>query len=211
MYGRTVQGKTLTFGVSGLLWNRSLVMYDSETRSLWSHILGKAMSGKLLGTRLHSLPAVMTDWKSWRAAHPETTVLKMRRTSTDYQSSFQKQRGKFVLAIVTAGEARAYPFEVLAEKRVVNDQLQQTPVVVTFDAESTQARMYERQIAGRTLTFQPVAGKRMTDQETQSTWNAQTGACLEGPFKGQMLPAMAAIVSYAKAWRRFHPDSAYYR
>ena len=31
-----------------MLWNRSLVMYDVETRSHWSHILGEAMQGELL-------------------------------------------------------------------------------------------------------------------------------------------------------------------
>ena len=47
MYARKTKERTLTFGVSGMLWNRSLVMYDRETKSLWSHMLGEAMQGRL--------------------------------------------------------------------------------------------------------------------------------------------------------------------
>ena len=43
MYARTVQGRTLNFAVSGLLWENSLVMVDDATESLWSHLLGEAM------------------------------------------------------------------------------------------------------------------------------------------------------------------------
>ena len=37
----------LTLVVSGMLWNRNLVMLDLETESLWSHILGEAKAGVL--------------------------------------------------------------------------------------------------------------------------------------------------------------------
>ena len=47
MYASQVEEQTLTFAVSGMLWKRSLVMVDSETKTLWSHLLGKAMRGKL--------------------------------------------------------------------------------------------------------------------------------------------------------------------
>ena len=61
MYARKVKGKTLTLSVSGMLWNRSLVILDAETKSLWSHILGRAMQGPLEGETLEALPGLMTD------------------------------------------------------------------------------------------------------------------------------------------------------
>ena len=72
MYARTVDSKTLTLTVSGMLWNRSLVMQDKETGSLWSHLLGRAMRGDLQGQRLDRLPGLMTDWKTWRELYPQT-------------------------------------------------------------------------------------------------------------------------------------------
>ena len=52
VYASEVGGKKLTFQVSGKLWNRSLVMRDLETGSLWSHILGECMEGELMGKKL---------------------------------------------------------------------------------------------------------------------------------------------------------------
>lgn len=40
-----VDGRHLTFGVSGLLYNSDLLMYDHQTESLWSQIEGRAVSG----------------------------------------------------------------------------------------------------------------------------------------------------------------------
>ena len=45
MYGREIDGLTYTFGVSGKLWRGALLMYDHQTRSLWSHITGQAVKG----------------------------------------------------------------------------------------------------------------------------------------------------------------------
>ena len=58
MYARKVKGKALTLSVSGMLWNRSLVILDAETKSLWSHILGRAMRGPLEGETLEVLPGL---------------------------------------------------------------------------------------------------------------------------------------------------------
>ena len=45
MYARDLDGKTLTLGVSGKLIRNSLVMFDRETDTLWSHLTGEALEG----------------------------------------------------------------------------------------------------------------------------------------------------------------------
>ena len=57
MYRREVEGRELTFGVSGKLFKNALVMYDRETRSLWSHFSGEALSGPMKGRRLERAAA----------------------------------------------------------------------------------------------------------------------------------------------------------
>ena len=66
-------------------------MYDRETDSLWSHLLGEAMKGPLKGSELKQIPSVMTDWKTWRTQHPESTVLWLSRTSHEYRREFYQQ------------------------------------------------------------------------------------------------------------------------
>jgi len=63
------------FGTSGSLFNSSLVMYDRQTESLWTHFEGKAVVGSLTGQRLTTLPISTTSWEKFRDAHPEALVL----------------------------------------------------------------------------------------------------------------------------------------
>lgn len=62
---------------SGLLIRSNKVMYDVVTSSVFDTFLGKAVTGPLAerGLRLEQATVVTTDWGSWKAAHPETTVL----------------------------------------------------------------------------------------------------------------------------------------
>lgn len=72
---RRVGGEAAQFGVSGLLWNSDLVMYDAQTRSLWSQIAATAIRGPATGNRLSLVPASLTTWATWREDHPDTRVL----------------------------------------------------------------------------------------------------------------------------------------
>jgi hypothetical protein len=70
-----VKGEIVEFGVSGLLHDSDLVMYDRKTESLWQQITGEAIMGDQLGQTLTQVPSTMTDWKTWRTSHPDTHVL----------------------------------------------------------------------------------------------------------------------------------------
>ena len=206
MYARRVDGKTLTLGVSGMLWNRSVVMYDLETGSLWSHILGEAMQGPLKGKKLEQVPSVMTDWQTWRKRHPNSTVAVLSRTSRDYRREFYRQPERFVLGIVVEGRAKAWSFDRLDRTPVVNDSVGNESVVVAYLRASITARMYNRRMGRKVLTFRS-QDEKLVDAETRTTWDPLTGEALEGPLSGKHLKALPAIVSYKKAWYQFHPDS----
>lgn len=74
-FHRTVHGVVHDFGTSGRLWLSNLVMYDRQTRSLWTQFLGHAIVGDLLGTSLDRIPTSLLGWADVRALHPEALVL----------------------------------------------------------------------------------------------------------------------------------------
>jgi hypothetical protein len=74
-FERRISGRLLTFGVSGLLYHRNIVLFDRETRSLWSQLLGGAVTGKLRGTKLRHVPVRHETFAHWRARHPNGKVL----------------------------------------------------------------------------------------------------------------------------------------
>ena len=65
---------------SGLLSRSNKVMYDLTTYSVFDTFLGHAVTGPLAEKRivLEQAAVVTTDWASWRAEHPDTTVLHER-------------------------------------------------------------------------------------------------------------------------------------
>lgn len=79
VFDRRVGGSTMTFGVSGLLLNSNLLMYDRGApegeESLWSQMNAVAVAGPAAGTPLTRVPSALTCWSRWYAAHPDTTIL----------------------------------------------------------------------------------------------------------------------------------------
>jgi hypothetical protein len=51
-----VKGGPRTFGVSGLLYNSDVLLYDRHSESLWSQLMMEAVSGPMAGTALEMLP-----------------------------------------------------------------------------------------------------------------------------------------------------------
>lgn len=75
VYDRAVDGRTLTFGVSGKLADDDLVMYDRETESEWKQSTGVCIAGPLEGERLRALPSGLMTWDHFQDATPEGVVL----------------------------------------------------------------------------------------------------------------------------------------
>jgi len=74
-FERRVGGDVVELGVSGLLHNNDLVMYDRKTETLWQQITGEAIVGPRVGEELNKVAVTMAPWNRWREAHPDTRVL----------------------------------------------------------------------------------------------------------------------------------------
>ena len=85
VYRRDVGDRILDFGTSGRLFNSSLVMYDRQTESLWTHFNGKAVVGSLTGTELELLAVQTTSWENFLRQNPDGIVL---TRDTGFQRSY---------------------------------------------------------------------------------------------------------------------------
>lgn len=188
-FSATVDGRELTFGVSGLLYNSDVLLYDRETGSLWSQIAARAVNGPLKGRELTQLPLQHTSWKDWRARHPDTRVLSTQTgfRHIDYdQDPYKRYKNSsrlmfsvsntdkrlknkdWVLGVIADGTARAYPFDSLKiQASPVQDQIGDVAVSIHFDSENQTATAVD-----------------------------QNGA------------ALASIQLYWFAWAAFHPETS---
>jgi uncharacterized protein DUF3179 len=112
-----MDGRRLTFGVSGILYRRNLIFYDVETGSLWSQLLSKAVAGPLAGKKLKVLRAEDSTWSAWRALHPGTLVLSFatgvqRDYHGDPYASYPLSRNPALL-VALGGSVKIYPYSEL--------------------------------------------------------------------------------------------------
>ncbi len=191
MYSRNIDGKTLTFGVSGLLYKSNVLMYDHQSESLWSQVKNQAVTGPMTGTRMQVLPSTITTWDQWRRRHPDTAVLSLetghvRDYSRDpYESYYRSRSGLFgffrelvsdfpgkevVAGVLSDGVAKAYPLEEMRKGEPHTDRLGDKTLTFTFD-----------QVTGEL---------RITDQDNETV-----------PY----------ISTYWFVWKEIHPDSNLYR
>lgn len=75
VFDRRLGDVVYDFGVSGMLRNSDLIMWDRQTQSWWQQLTGEAIVGELTGCQLTSLPAAIVSWKDFSAANPAGLVL----------------------------------------------------------------------------------------------------------------------------------------
>ena len=197
-----------------MLWNRSLVMRDAETGSLWSHIRGEAMQGELTGTKLVPLSTELVTWEAWRTEHPDTTVLNMSRASRfvdqlglDHSKSFYKDPAQWVYGWTVGFQRYHASLAEIQKQPVMNVTLPRANLLLTFDRESTDINLFSRTVGSRNLTFVPAGAGRIRDDQTGTTWSARTGEAVEGRLKGERLQTHLGMISYTNAWESFYPAS----
>lgn len=233
MYDRRIAGKELTFGVSGKLHANSLIMYDHQTDSLWSHLVGAAVRGPMNGKQLKPMESTFTRWETWTELYPDSKILTNGRhfslgpgrdpyesyySSTDTGiiptrlSDKRVHPKEYVLGLVINGKAKAYPYSILSKQQVVNDRFQEVPILAVFEKESATGMVFKRRLKDRVLYFKETRwkdgkGTFLKDDATGSVWNGLTGRAVQGQLKGQRLEAVPATLSFWFGWVDHYPKT----
>ena len=181
------EGQRHTFGVSGLLYQSDLLMYDHQTNSLWSQIAMEAVAGPRTGAKLTPLYLEHTTWGEWRTAHPATLVLS---TQTGHRRDYNRDPylgyadrpdmmfdvsrldprlhpKEWVVGIGVNGVFKAYPFS----------ELRKAPSPLTDRVNGQLARI------------------RYNDRARSATVTDDEGRPL------------ASVMAFWFAWYAFHPDT----
>lgn len=228
MYAREIDGNVYDFGVSGKLIMNVLVMYDRQTESFWSQLLGEAVEGELKGAQLEYVTSWFTSWSAWVAEHPNTIALdKGSSRSTDSYTSYytNSQAGiigeaveddrlatkEFIIGVEYEGTAKAYPFSILSRNPIVNDTLNGREIVVVFVHEGSTGIVFDREVNGQTLIFErdAITGQ-MLDEETGTLWDVWRGIGLEGELEGTILQRVPSTRSFWFGWKDWYPDTEVY-
>lgn len=75
VFNRIVNGDTLSFGVSGQLYESNLLMFDEATESLWLQASGQCVVGDYAGSRLQLVNSVVLSFEDVVNRFPQARVL----------------------------------------------------------------------------------------------------------------------------------------
>ncbi len=79
-----LDGRRLTFGVTGKLRNSDMIMYDRQSESWWQQAIGEAIVGARTGDRLKRIVSWMESWDSFRSRNPDGLVMDQPRLARPY-------------------------------------------------------------------------------------------------------------------------------
>jgi Protein of unknown function (DUF3179) len=115
-----------------------------------------------------------------------------------------------VLAVEAAREVRAYPIQILVWHEIVNDTLGDRPIAVTYCPLCNSSLVFDRGVAGRTLTFGTTGNLRrsdlvMWDRQTESWWQQLSAEAVVGELTGTRLEVLPSQTLSWSDFKRIHP------
>lgn len=186
-FDRRVDGRTLEFGVSGLLYNSDVLMYDRETESLWSQIQKQAVTGSFRGERLEQLPLVHTTWARWKSEHPDGLVL-----SRDTGHARDYDQDPYLQYTQTPGTM----FPVNHE----DDRLPEKEMVLGIEHAGDAVAFPLGELGEVPRPVRTAVG----DRDLFVYWFPDTATAFATTLEGEKVPATLA---FWFAWSAFHPDT----
>ena len=109
------------------------------------------------------------------------------------------------------GDARFYPLRIMTQHEIVNDEIADVPVAVTYCPLCNTAAVFDRRVGGTVLRFGVSGLLRksdlvMWDSATHSLWQQITGEGIVGRFAGTQLEFVPSALVRWEDFGAEHPD-----
>ncbi len=120
------------------------------------------------------------------------------------------------LGLTLNGESRFYPYRILVWHEIVNDTIQDKPILVTYCPLCATGIAFERTVGGEPQEF-GVSGRlwqsnllmynRAASEGDESLWSQVLGEAVVGVHTGKKLILVPSDVVRWNEWRDAHPDT----
>lgn len=220
-----------SFGVSGLLYNANLILYDRNTDSNWSQLELKCVNGELINDEPSLYNVVETDWNTWKSLYPNTEVMSTstgfsRSYGTSPYSDYSTNNERFIFtpsiinsalpnkdriyAIINNDKSKVYQFSDFNNGHTIKDSflgkdyllVGNENIINAFELPETYSNVtFEYEIDSTNGTF--------FKDSLGNTWSI-FGEALSGPQIGDKLLNSKSVVSYWFAIAAFYPNPEIY-
>jgi Protein of unknown function (DUF3179) len=216
-----VNGQPETFRLVGMD-HFNAMFEDKTTGSWWRQANGEAIAGKLKGQTLPELDITQISLVKWLALHPNSLVM---QPDTKFQEEYDslsnyesgKRKGKltkrdsaswqdksWVVGVEVSGGVKAYDWNQLQKKRIINDVIGYLPVTVVLASDNKSFAALRRATPGQRLS---IRNDSIYDE----------GGCiynLLGKSHKSGVPDLVKVTAYQEywhSWKTFHPDTEQFK
>lgn len=194
----------LDFGVSGMLRNSDLVMWDRQTESWWQQFTGVALVGELAGEQLRYLPSMIISLEEFIGSYPKGQILSTNtghnieygtNPYTGYDNPENTKPRLYsgevdprlpamerIIDIHVKGKYKIYPLSVIQQQGLIQDQFEGRDIVIFYSSKTVSvlddSQISESREVGSVTVFSPVVeGSKLTFQKTSKGFrDEQTGS-----------------------------------
>ncbi len=227
VYSPMIDGQSENFRLVGMD-HFNAMFEDSRTKSWWRQVSGEAITGPLKGKQLEELPSEQMTLQAWLTRHLDSYILQPDSLfKKEYDGLEKYDEGKmegrlerrdslswndksWVIGISYGLFARAYDWNDLQNRRVINDDIEQFPLLIALENDSASFHVWSRTVAGDTLEFGFSENyETLIDVNSGSVWD-WSGRCTEGIWKGKTLTTVQSYQEYWHSWKTFHSNTERY-
>jgi hypothetical protein len=223
-----------TFGVSGLLYNSNLILYDRETESFWAQMMEIAVNGARTREEATRIQVLESNRATVQSMFPDAMILSRDtgfiRDYDDYPyGSYRRDPGLLfpvenqdsrlhsktrVLGVNVGNEVMAYQLDGFGDSTLVlQEQVGGQSVVIVGNSVDNFAVAFNRELGdGTILNFTAHAGSDpahvLADGEG-NVWDVW-GRAVSGPRAGTALTPVRSFIAFWFAWVAFYPQAEFY-
>ena len=186
VFERWYDGKIFEFGVSGMLWQSNLLMYnradDIGEQNLWSQVLGEAVIGKDTGVKLRNVPSDVMQYDVWKKQVDDGVVLNTGRIGDPYDGGYYEVAKRFAPSF-NESDSELEPTEYIYGVEFA-DLFKAYPRTLIPEGESTDT------IDGKTVNI------------------TRTGSVIE--FRDETQNELSDVEGFWFSWKAAHPETLIY-
>ncbi|RLD20921.1 MAG: hypothetical protein DRI69_05270 [Bacteroidetes bacterium] len=238
-WNRTYDGKSTTFGVSGLLYNSNLMPYDRTTNSTWTQQGLLSVNGPLRGTEVRTFQVLETKWSTWQAMYPQTTVVSLNTGhSRNYQQypygSYRETDGLIfsvstlddrlpqkerVHGVIVNGNVKVYRVKSFTSKSIITENIHGEDIVVVGSTNLNFVVSFkQKELNGEVLELGVVnkgdigindGPSIVLKDQFNNEWDL-FGRAISGPDQGAQMEPTNSFIGFWFSWAPFYANPEIY-
>lgn len=219
-----------TFGVSGLLYNANLILYDRNTGSNWSQLQLECVNGELINNKPKLYSVVETTWGKWKSLYPDTKVLSTqtgfsRSYGTSPYGNYSVNNDRFIFrpaiinpalpnknrvyAIIDDNISKVYQFSDFNTGKTIRDSFNNKDYLLVGDDNIISGFSLVGDYANLTFEYSFNNSESFFIDNEGNKWSI-FGNAIEGPRAGESLEPIKSVMSYWFAIAVFYPNPEIY-